>query len=456
MATTGSAFRRVGPLRRTGAVACAALLTVGIAACSSSSGSGSKSTGSSATGSSASGSSPSASGSSAKPVSITFWSSGQQSVISYLQKTFNATHPGITVKGQYIASSDNLTAKEVSAIKSNTEPNVVIGQDPSQLPLLAQSGKVVDLTAALKAETAALYPGIRSALFYNGKQLGFALGGVGDYVLFYNKKDFAAAGIAAPPTTWAEVEQDAIKLSNPAKHHYGIYIPLGSSEWISYAWEGLLWANGGKLLSDDGKKVAFNSPAGVAALTTWVNLVRKDKAAPTTSYAQAGSFDGAPAFAGGNVSMIIEGQFALQPFRSAKVDFGVAPFPKGTSGKSATGIGIGVASVFDKGSAANAAAEEFVKWLGQPAQGGYLTGASSGLPSAPNQLTQPAVQKLIAADPTYTTFSNQLKTGQTRPTIPGYAAISLALSDEIDAALRGSVTPAQALAKAESAGNKAL
>ena len=262
VATTGSTFRRVGRLRRTGAMACAALLTVGLAACSGVEQSDLeverierierverelernrvRSRSRSRSGARASrASSPTC------------------------RRRFNATHPSITVKGQYIASSDNLTAKEVSAIKSNTEPNVVIGQDPSSLPLLAESGKVVDLTDSLKAETAALYPGIRSALSYNGKQLGFALGGVGDYVLFYNKKDFAAAGIAAPPTTWPEVEQDAIKLSNPAKHHYGIYIPLGSSEWITYAWEGLLWANGGKLLSDDGKKVAFNSPAGALA-----------------------------------------------------------------------------------------------------------------------------------------------------------------------------------------------
>jgi multiple sugar transport system substrate-binding protein len=400
--------------------------------------------------------SSSGSSSSSKTVSITFWSSGKQSVISYLSTHFNATHKGIHVKGQYIASSDDLTAKEVSAIKSNTEPNVVIGQDPSSLPLLAESGKVVDLTKPLKAETAALYPGIRSALSYQGKQLGFALGGVGDYVLFYNKTDFKNAGIASPPTTWAELETDAIKLSDPAKHHYGIYIPLGSSEWISYAWEGLLWANGGKFLSDDGKSVAFNSQAGVDALTTWVNLVRKDKAAPTTSYAQAGSFDGAPAFAGKDVSMIIEGQFALDPFRSAKIDFGVAPFPDGTSGHSATGIGIGVASVFDKGGSANDAATTFLKWLGQPAQGAYLTAQSSGLPSAPNQLTQPAVKKEAAADPTYQVFADQLKTGQSRPTIPAYAAISQSLSTQIDAALRGSVSPQQALAKAAADGNKAL
>ncbi len=421
------------------AVAASAALVVSASACGSSSGSSSSSSG---------------------PTTISFWSAGSKTVIDYLVSHFNQTHKDVKVKGQYIASSDNLTAKEVSALKSDTAPNVVIGQDPSSLPLLAQSGKVVDLSDSLKSVTQALYPGIRSALMYQGKQLGFALGGVGDYCLFYNKDDFKKAGISTPPTTWDELEADAItltkKLSQPGKPHYGIYIPLGSAEWISYLWESSLWANGGQFLAPDGKSVAFNSKAGVDALTTWVKLVRQDKAAPMNSYAQAGSYDGAPAFAGHDVSMIIDGQFALDPFRQAKINFGVAPMPTGTSGKSATGIGIGVASVFDHGDAANKAGEEFLQWLGEPAQGAYLTAQSHGLPSAPNQLTQPAVKKEAASDPTYKTFADQLKTGQSRPTIPAYAAISSALSDQIDAALRGSVTPAQALAKAAAAGDKAL
>src|ERR1700751_2645886 len=97
---------------------------------------------------------------------------------------------------------------------------------PFRLPA-GESGKVVDLSAALKTQTAELYPGIRSARFYQGRELGIALGGVGDYVLFHNKKDFAAAGITAPPATWAQLEADAVKLSDPAEHHYGIYMPYG-------------------------------------------------------------------------------------------------------------------------------------------------------------------------------------------------------------------------------------
>jgi multiple sugar transport system substrate-binding protein len=400
-------------------------------------------------------SSSSGSAASSGPITITYWTTNSNSsVTSYLDSHFNATHSGIKVQGQYLATSDESTAKEVAALKTGTEPNVILGEDPASTPLLAESGKVVDLNSPLAAETNALYPGIKSALFYQGKQFGMALGGVGDYVLFYNKKDFAKAGISKPPATWSQLEADAIKLSDPAAHHYGIYIPFGDAEWISYDWESMLWANGGQFLNPSGTKVAFDSPAGVQALTTWVDLVRKDHAAPTTSFAQAGSYDGAPAFASGTVAMIVDGQWALSEFTG--IDYGVALLPAGTSGHSATGIGIGVASVFDHGQAANNAAITFVKWLAQPAQGAYLTATSSGLPSAPAQLGQPAVKKEAASQPTYQVFASQLQTGQSRPSVPAYTAISQDLATEINDALTGSATPAQALATAAAEGDQAI
>ena len=418
-----------------------ASLTLAVAACSSSSSSPT--------------SASSTPGTAAKPVTITYWTSSTQAEINWIDSHFNATHSTIKVQGQYITSADDTTAKEISALKTNTEPNVIIGQDPSALPLLAESGKIVDLSSALSAQTNALYPGIKSALFYQGKQLGMALGGVGDYVLFYNKTDFAKAGISGPPTTWTQLEADAVKLSDPAKKQYGFYVPWGTAEWISYEWESLLWANGGSLLNSGDTQTAFNSPAGVAALTTWVNLVRKDHAAPTASYAEAGSYDGAPAFSGNSVAMIIDGQWAVSEF--AKVNFGVALVPAGTSGHSAANIGIGVATVFSQGSSAQQqAATQFVQWLAQPAQGAYLTATSGGLPSAPAQLQEAAVVKEASTQPTYQTFATQLQTGQTRPSVPAYTQVSLDLATEIQDALNGSVTPSQALATAASEGNQAI
>jgi multiple sugar transport system substrate-binding protein len=408
-----------------------------------------------AAGCSSSSSGSAAAGTSSKPITITYWTSSTQAEINWIDSHFNATHSTVKVQGQYIASADDTTAKEITALKTNTEPDVIIGQDPSALPLLAESGKIVNLSSALAPETNALYPGIKSALFYQGKQLGMALGGVGDYVLFYNKSDFAKAGLSGPPGTWTQLESDAIKLSDPAKKQYGFYVPWGTAEWISYEWEGLLWANGGSLLNSSDSQTAFNSPAGVAALTTWVNLVRKDHAAPTASYAEAGSYDGAPAFTSNAVAMIIDGQWAVSEF--SKINYGVALVPAGTSGHSAANIGIGVATVFSQGSSAQQQASiQFVQWLAQPAQGAYLTAESGGLPSAPAQLQQSAVEREASTQPTYQTFATQLQTGQTRPTVPAYSTISLDLATEIQDALNGSVTPAQALATAASEGNQAI
>jgi multiple sugar transport system substrate-binding protein len=438
-------------MRRQVAVAGTILLALTVAACGSSSSSSSPSSASSATGTGTG----TGTGTAAKPITITYWSSSSQAEINWIDSHFNSSHSSVKVQGQYITSADDTTAKEVSALKTNTEPNVVIGQDPSALPLLAESGKIVNLSTALASETNALYPGIKAALFYNGQQLGMALGGVGDYVLFYNKTDFAKAGISSPPTTWTQLEADAIKLSDPAKKQYGFYVPWGTAEWISYEWESLLWANGGSLLNSGDTQTAFDSPAGVAALTTWVNLVRKDHAAPTASYAEAGSYDGAPAFSSNAVAMIIDGQWAVSEF--AKVNFGVALVPAGTSGHSAANIGIGVATVFSQGSsAAQQASIQFVQWLAQPAQGAYLTATSGGLPSAPAQLQEAAVQQEASSETDYQTFATQLQTGQTRPSVPAYTQVSLDLATEIQDALNGSVTPSQALATAASEGNQAI
>ncbi len=387
--------------------------------------------------------------------SFTYWTSNwQPDQIAEIDAAFAKAHPGMQAKGQFIASSDQYLPHVISALKSNTQPTVLIDQNPSDLPELAQSGKLINLDGKMTAETNGLYPGIRTSLFYHGHQLGMALAGTGEIALFYNKKAFKAAGIDQPPTTWTELAQDAAKLTNPAKKKYGFYVPLGDAEWISFAWEPLLYAEGGSFLNPDGTATAFNSPAGVTALTTWVNLMR-NHSAPSTSYAEAGSFDGAPAFASGTVAMIENGQWALSTFDKAGVDYGVAPLPKGAAG-SATSIGIGVGALLKTSTAEDAAGLEFLKFLSTPAEGAYLAKKNSGLASDPAQAQQPALKEQIAKIPGYSVFADAEPTGRVRPINPSYNAISEALWTEINNAVRGKETPQQALQKAAKAGDAAL
>jgi ABC-type glycerol-3-phosphate transport system substrate-binding protein len=427
----GTARRRVG--RRAGA----AVLSVLLAAAAGCGGGAGGSGGSSAAG------------------TFTYWTSDwQPGQIAEVDAAFAKSHPGLHAKGQFIASSDQYLPKVITALKSGTQPTVLLDQNPSDLPEIAQSGKLINLDGKLTTETGGLYPGIRDSLFYRGHQLGMALAGTGEIALFYDKKAFAAAGIPRPPATWTELAADAKRLSDPARHRYGFYVPLGDAEWISFAWQPLLYAEGGAFLNPAGTATAFDSPAGVKALTTWVNLLR-DGSAPSTGYAEAGSFDGAPAFASRTVAMIANGQWALPTFTKAGVDFGVAPLPRGDAG-SATSIGIGVGALLKTSGAEDRAGLEFLKFLSTPAEGAYLAAKNGGLPSDPAQATQPVLKDQIAKTPGYPVFAAAEPSGRVRPINPSYNEISQALWTEINAALKGQETPAQALRKAAAAGDAAL
>src|SRR5260370_40933446 len=95
-------------------------------------------------------------------------------------------------RGQYIASSDEYLPKVITAIKSGTQPAVLLDQDPSDLPEIAQSEDLIPLDGKLTAQTTTLYPGIRQSLFYRGHQLGKSTAGEGDLALVCNTKDFAS------------------------------------------------------------------------------------------------------------------------------------------------------------------------------------------------------------------------------------------------------------------------
>jgi ABC-type glycerol-3-phosphate transport system substrate-binding protein len=388
------------------------------------------------------------------PVSFTYWTSGfKTSEIQAIDNAFDKAYPGYKALGQYISTSDEYLPKVISALKTGTYPTVLTDQNPSDLPLYEQSGKLVPLTGKLTAATNSLYPGIRASLFYRGQQLGMALAGVGDIALFYNKADFKAAGIAAPPKTWSQLVQDAVKLTDPAAKRWGFYVPTGDAEWISYDWEPVLWGDGGQLLNANQTKAAFDSTAGIKALSTWVNLVRKFKAAPAASYAADGNFDGPTAFSSNAVAMITDGPW-LEGEVPKTISYGVAPFPAGTKGVS-TNIGIGVISLFKTTPAEDKAGLAFIKFLASPKEGAYLASMNGGLPSSPAQLGQPLMKKNESV-PWFSVFSGLEKYGQVRPISPAYNAVSQDLWTGINAAVHGQVTPAKALSVAAKQADVAL
>jgi ABC-type glycerol-3-phosphate transport system substrate-binding protein len=379
-------------------------------------------------------------------VSFTYWTSGWGTTeITAIDNAFNAANPGYKVTGTFIAKSDEFLPKVTAALKTNTQPTVVIDQQPYDLPFYQESGKLIPLTGQVPA-TNSLYPLIKKSLFYHGQQLGMALSGFGDIALYYNKADFAAAGITSPPKTWTQLTADAIKLTDPSAKRWGFYVPMGDAEWISYDWEPVLWGDGGSLLNTAGTKATFDSPAGVEALTTWVDLI-KDKAAPAASFAANGSYDGGNAFESNAVAMVTDGiwvDFATVP---KGFSYGVAPFPSGSAGPS-TNIGLAVSALFKTTSAEDQGGLAFIKFLSTPKEGAYIASQDYGEPDSPDQVSQPVLKPIAAKAPGYNVFTNIVNSGGLRPIVPEWGAISADLYTEISDALAGSVTPAQALTTA--------
>jgi sn-glycerol 3-phosphate transport system substrate-binding protein len=119
----------------------------------------------------------------------------------------------------------------------------------------------------------------------------------------------------------------------------------------------MIMQNGGKILSDDGKKVVYNSAEGIEALQFWGDLVTKHKVMPPNQHAQAGTD-----FTAGKLGMIMRSSASLGSISTeAKFKVGVAPLPC----KKVCSEPLGGASilVFKSTPEKQKAAWEFTQWM---------------------------------------------------------------------------------------------
>lgn len=145
-------------------------------------------------------------------------------------------------------------------------------------------------------------------------------------VLLYNKDLFKDAAISAPPETWRDFRDTAIKLTNwrnndPKEELLQSGAALGASSNISHAPDilGLMLAQ-----SDISIPSQIDSQAGEDVFTFYTNFVNKDRVWNTT-WPQDVS-----AFATGKVGMVLAPywQYARLKSDSTNFDIGVAPVPQ--------------------------------------------------------------------------------------------------------------------------------
>ena len=91
--------------------------------------------------------------------------------------------------------------------------------------------------------------------------------------LTYNKEMFAAAGISAPATTFAELEDHAKALTDESKNQFGITLRgLRSGQNLIYVWTGFFRGFGGEYFDADLNPI-FDSDAGAEAAEYYAGLI---------------------------------------------------------------------------------------------------------------------------------------------------------------------------------------
>jgi len=271
------------------------------------------------------------------PVTITytnFISDGAN--VGNLTKIVNAfekANPKITVKVKTIPYASYGTALQTD-LAAGSAADVFDIDGASNYQSLVTNQQL----AELKGVNGSVYsPALLKTYQTGGKQFGLPTS-FSDVVLFYNKDLFDAAGVKYPTSdwTWTDEQAAAQKITNKAKGIWGDHQPVTYNEYYK-----TLVQNGASFLSDDGKKVAFNTPAGLAAAQWLVD--KSGTTMPTIAQGQGTADFDTNLFAKGKLAMLHTGIWVFGNFAKAPANWDIAVEPGMTQHASAVfsnGIGV--------------------------------------------------------------------------------------------------------------------
>jgi ABC-type glycerol-3-phosphate transport system substrate-binding protein len=183
-------------------------------------------------------------------------------------------------------------------------------------PGIAAEGALANITSDVKgwSNGSDIIPGNLANDTVNGQNFAVPwFGGVRG--IWYNKDQFAKAGIKSAPTTWTQLVSDAKALMAAYPGTYG----LGAPSNYTNAIVSFIWGAGGQVaVQKSGKWVAeLNSPQSEAGIQFYANLYLTQKVSPAkyigqTELGAPGATSGGSDqdFADGTLDMYIDGPWA--------------------------------------------------------------------------------------------------------------------------------------------------
>ena len=378
---------------------------------------------------------------------------------------FEQANPGVTVE-ETTQSSAFGSDQIVAAILAGTPPDC-LNIFPAMYLLLVPAKAVVDLKAYLARDK--IDPRLIIELDLKTRTIDDrlialpAISGTSGITFYWNKDHFRQAGLdpQTPPKSWSDIAQYARRLTvrqGDTVERLGIE-PINGSGNVKIdtgarfvAW---LYNNDGRLLSEDGRKVAFNAKEGVDTLTWLSQLVRGQGAGPLYDVGGART-----AFYQGKLSMLPEQDLLPSLIRldpvGKEMSWGIASLPandRNPRAKSLVGNrgGHGYAVLREAKNLEGGWALTRFLAVGD-AQCAFMVDYQGRFSTLKRCNTSPEALKL----PEFQVFSRQADASPAVPFAPGDPGAVQALEARVQDALAGKLSPEAALQQAAQEAQLAL
>jgi len=214
------------------------------------------------------------------------------------------------------------------------------------------------------------------------------------YVLYYNKKLFADAGIAAPPTSWAELVEDGKKLTHGDQ--WGLAVEGANiSENSHHAFT--FGQQYGADLFDSAGKPQFDTDGMVSAIKRYVDFMAVDKIV-NPSDAEYSNNQSVTDFASGKAGMLMwqAADSNLKSHGMSPDQYGVAPIPfevpTPAGGKHINSMVAGINLAVFGNTKHKDAALKFVKFMTSDAEQVILNKGYSSMPTVQGAYADAAFQ----------------------------------------------------------------
>ena len=365
---------------------------------------------------------------------VVFWQFFPAEQIGPVLEEFRKQNPDVEVRMEQLTWQSGLEKITAATAAGNVPDLCELGS--TWFPRFAAQGALVDWTDSTAAMAKDMM--LSDMTRVKGRSYGLPWA-VGTRALFWNKTLFARAGLdtSRAPESWDELLAAAKKINKLGGGVAGYGANAGERYVLFKKFMPYAWGNGGQLLTDDGTASAFNSPENVQALEFYLALAKAGRVDRQDQLDEA--------FMQGKLGAQISGAWLFRkiPKQAPDLAYGVAlvPHPVGDRGTHASFAGGEILCSF-KASKNPSGALRLARFLASRDAALMLARA--------NQSVQPAARG-AATDAYYQErpkeriLLDQLALAVPTPNHPAWLDMESAIEDEVEKALYGKTTAAQAI-----------